>query len=423
MLYNLPQIAEFIRSKEWEGLDTFSVNDIKKCNVDTITQVYNNYLLEFGYSNQMLMADEDNLLDQVDSPEMHKESIFELVMYSILSWTFQQLGTEKAFALRDVSRPDPLRTQFFFGELQNFSCFISNFSHKEYEVLKEVKEKVTYKEELLSKIKLLNIKKEKLKNEKAMRKAEEDVMEEKVQKLKGEIRRTHNDQQECNKILEEIIPDIEQLELQQQQNLLRISQVEKSNKCRDGLHQLDQELKQKTNSLQESQLKLSQFTSGMDSMETTLILYKKLVDQAKAIKVECDKGSKLQNEQEILTEERQQVVKQLEDNSKLAMELEKKIALSRTNIDKLKMQMSRRKEGKQKELADLTEQEDMDKNSAGEANVHLAEEWRRLQDELAKYNCLAKSDEYALRQNYARINCGLETFNDIMNKKFDQLNL
>jgi hypothetical protein len=145
--FDISDIVSFIRERGWEGCEDFSADDLKNSNASKIREVHYFFLVDFGFSKDILHT-KFGCFEAEE--ELFRDITPLLNLQACLNWLLGKLspGSKWQLGLRDLTHPNPKRTQFFLTVLQNFWLFYSHIYESLMQREGEVRDLVQEREQL-----------------------------------------------------------------------------------------------------------------------------------------------------------------------------------------------------------------------------------------------------------------------------------
>jgi len=420
--FTIGKVVEFIKNQEWDGCQKFSAEDIKSSNVQSINQVYYNYLLEFGFSRDLLCTDvaRFDILQDLDHPEIFKDLIPRLTLQAGVSWLLKSLECEISFDFKDLAKPDPKRTLVFFSVLQNFWVFVISNKEKDEEIEKKVDNLAQKKLVLQKTIGKYKSELARIKEQEVLERAEAEVYREKIQHVDAAIEEKSGGLQLLKEQLKKLNPIVVHLQELYEAAVQKEGEVEKEIRSINVIQQLDNELQVEQTGLQGLQYEKISLKRSLEDIQTSLDQYQAILALAEAVKEEFDRVNVKGRMQTIIGEEKE-LMRQEEEDERRIQEIEVQISNFKTTLSTLQLKWNRRREGKENETRELNKKVESSSQSCSQSKLEAINRARELDISIAHVNTQLQDLEKLLRSQYAGVLGSMETFNEALRAEFDHL--
>lgn len=422
-VFPLTDIVSFIRDRDWEGCIDFAIEDIKNGNANKIRQVYYNFLMEFGFSKDILLPQFDFLDDGDEYQEMYRDITPLLVMSASLDWLLGKLSPEDKlrFGLRDLTHPAPKRAQRFLTILQNFWLFYSQI----YEDLKkretEVQDMVNRRTQLLSTLERYKEEYNQLIVQEVEDKASVDSLQHSLVELGAHLDQLSGQVPELKNRITALKETVEQLERDKTEILERQRQIEREKlllqgseeKC-DSILRLEQELEELARKQTALEVRSFQLSNNAEKCEQFRQEYAALLDQSRAAQEDGVRMRQLQQKNRELDQELERVRLQDEELDTVSRDKEDQIQEAESSISVARLKWNRRKAAKEEEARELKQVVETARCQLSQEQQQvaaLAAQGAQLEASKQELHHAIQMDEDQMKQEYSDILEEIETFN------------
>jgi len=384
--------------------------------------VYYNFLLEFGFSRDLLMTDvaRFDILQDLDHPEIYKDLIPRLTLQAGVSWLLKSLSCELSFDFKDLARPDPKRTLVFFSYLQNFWVFMTTNKDNEEEIERDVENLAQKKLYLQKTIAKHKAELSRIKEQEVLERAEADVYHEKIQQVDAAIEERSVAIQQLKDQIGRLSPGVVQLQELYDAALQREAEIEKEICSINVMQQLDSELQVEQTGLQSLQLEKIALKKSLENIQTSLNTYQNILALAETHKEELDRVN-VKGRMQVVQGEEKELMRQEEEDERNIQEAEALISNLKTTISTLQLKWSRRREGKENETRELEKKVEASSQSCSQSKLEAINRARELDNGIADVSHQLREAEKLLRSQYARLLGSMEKFNETLRAEFDHL--
>jgi len=147
------EVVSYINETILKDSGDFSIDDIRKKNVQSLVKVYFSFLVSLGYSRDMFLNQFNTLFEspEPEVDEILRDEDMKIKLCSLLSWLFKRIDHgDRLFSYDDVTNPDMERTMYFLGVLKNFCLFLDQRKQTDSQIEDEVLMLRARKEQLLN---------------------------------------------------------------------------------------------------------------------------------------------------------------------------------------------------------------------------------------------------------------------------------
>jgi len=422
--FPLPKIVDFIRSSGWDDCQDFTEENIKKGNVNAISKVYHNFLMELGFSRDLLITDmaQFGVLTELEHPELHSDLMPQLTLAAALSYFFKMIKYEGLkFGLRDLSHPLPTRTAIFFSALQNFYCFMNFTNQENGEIEEEVATSGKRQQDLSNAISNFQEEEVKMKQEAYITKAEDGVFQEKLAQSDAQLETIRKQFEEVSKENKELQQARDKLNEAYAQKKARVEDLEKNIRFQDVQQELDDMETQLKNQFNQLEVEKFQFKNGLEEVKDIMVEYSSILEQLSCIREEDERVRDSRHKLQEGVVEQQRLMREEEEENTSIRDLEIRINTVKTSVDSLKLKWQRRKEGKEQESGELKEFVDNLSKSVSSQKMSRIQEGRSLDSHLQAAIKEKRDQENQVRVSYSRLLESLEKFNEFLTAEFQTL--
>jgi len=409
-------------------LHNLTLQDLKTPTAATVQTVYVRFLNEVGFNTESMLMPSMELLDSLDHPEIMKESIPKLNIQAGCSYLLQRLVGDDSFGIMDLLRPTAKRTQSFFSVFQNFWLFCNQRVSETEKVQEEVESRVKEKVKLESLIEEYKTRINMYRSKAEEDRANEEAIQEEIKILAKQLESFTPKREELEKEKHYLDGEMAKVTAKSEEIASKKCELQTEIDTLQGvfegakiLEKLDQELTELTDSLEVKERRKMEFRNNLEVLDRTKEEYTAVLELVKQIAKEEEKAREIVGkirEQDGMLDSVKMEIDELEMQLR---DIQIQIAEKESEFTKAKMQWTRRKAGKEEEIAEA-------KKAREEARLQLGEEQLVAVDLANQIRDLGLMEEEEIEQmgqeaaiirgKYATLLESIEKFNEKINADY-----
>jgi len=429
-MFKLDDILDFLLDHNIDQLGKITLNELKNPTMEMVQKIYVFYLMEFGFSESLLLIPFD-ALDDIEHQEVYREFIPTLNLLAAINHIFSKFGCI-GFGIQDLISPTAKRTQKYISVIQNFWSFCNQQVDNVDAIQNKVKGMVDQRKQLEKNIDDFKVKINEAKVKALQDKQEEEEYQKKMTSLEDII---NNDlmprRQELLDRVNTIKNELASVTTRVSDIKEKVSKMETEKERLQGrlegaqvIQQLTAELRDLEEEMSAKEKRKREFRRSLEVLDRVKRDFTAFHELAQQVAQEHQKTKDLSLKIRDQLSKREGVKLQNDDYQAMIREHDQQISELTQQMGKIKLQWGRKKQMKGEEVESLTQEVEVSKKKMGEeemAGLDLLNRIHSTELELSEIETLMQNQGLQVKANYSKLLESIEKFNDRLNQDFAKL--